>query len=251
MNGRLSDQCRDKAAQLLASGSVTKVKIAEQCSISRTTLYEWMADDDFMAAVDHYAKKIERAILKTGIASKTNRIQAICDRWERMQRLIDARADKFKDAPGGDTGLLVERAHGHEFDAALMKSFLEHERLAAEELGQLKDVSFDNASELLTPDASLVSASLPAGALPSGAGDYLSVELSPAVQNHSRGSASVQDGNLREAQGGSVAVEVQDQAASVDESATVHRSTDTPAGEGHLLDGHQGDDPASVDSEDQ
>jgi hypothetical protein len=262
MSGKLSDQHRDKAAQLIASGAVTKTDIAKQCNISRPTLYCWMECDDFIAAVEHYQKKIERAILKTGIAVKVNRLRAIDDRWERMQRLINARAEDLQHvAGGGDTGMLVrryksigsgamaEKVEEYEFDAALTKEMREHERQAAEELGQLKDVSLDNHSDLLTSDPSLVSAALPAGALPGGADDYLGIEVSPALQDDSRGTPIVQDGNLREAPGDSVAVEMQDQAAPVDESATIHRGADAPTGEGHLLGGRESADPAELDRE--
>lgn len=78
-----------------------------------------------------------------------------------MKRVIEARAEKYADVPGGNTGLLVhnvksigagvtaERVDLYEFDAALVKELREHERQIAEELGQWKQEWDDSGSEVL------------------------------------------------------------------------------------------------------
>jgi hypothetical protein len=77
-------------------------------------------------------------------------VKALGDRWNRLRQVIAARAadpDHAK-APGGDTGLLVRKlkqigsgesartVEEYEVDAALLREAREHEKQAAQELGQ-------------------------------------------------------------------------------------------------------------------
>lgn len=121
-----------------------------------------------------------RDLQEAGIAERQNRIAALNDRWQRLQQVIDARAEEHKDVPGGDTGLLVatvklvkvydagerkpdeelepqphggalQRRHTHDVldplkqsvevmeyavDTGLLKELREHEKQAAQEMGQ-------------------------------------------------------------------------------------------------------------------
>ena len=77
------------------------------------------------------------------ISSRDARLQALQDRWDRLRRLIDARAVEMADVPGGNTGLLVRDYKGknaalpvYKVDTALLAELRAHERQAAEELGQ-------------------------------------------------------------------------------------------------------------------
>jgi hypothetical protein len=114
-----------------------------------------------------------RANIKAeGIANQQNRVDAMNDRWERMVRLIEARAEAYADGPGGHTGLVVgqlktvkhidttdddgERVWTQEtweytFDAALTKELREVERAAATELGQII-----SKSEVSGPDGGAI-----------------------------------------------------------------------------------------------
>lgn len=116
----------DKTLQAIGSQNLSKLMITE--------------------AIDQ-AKAV---ILAKGIAVKQSRIDALNDRWERMKQVISERADdpNMKDIPGGTTGLLVHstKAIGagqsmqvideYNLDTGLLKEMREHEKQAAQELGE-------------------------------------------------------------------------------------------------------------------
>lgn len=90
------------------------------------------------------------AILEQGISVKQSRIDALNDRWERMKQVIVERAvdPNMQHVPGGKTGLLVhqQKAIGagpsmqiideYNVDTGLLKEMREHEKQAAQEMGQ-------------------------------------------------------------------------------------------------------------------
>ncbi|MGD6831424.1 phBC6A51 family helix-turn-helix protein [Sutcliffiella halmapala] len=59
MSNELLTQQQQAAASLLASGSMEKQAIAKHIGISRTTLYQWMKNDKFMAEVDRLKHEIK------------------------------------------------------------------------------------------------------------------------------------------------------------------------------------------------
>ncbi|MHC5543152.1 hypothetical protein ACYOEI_33435, partial [Singulisphaera rosea] len=87
-------------------------------------------------------------VRRRGIAILERRVDALHDRWLRMQTIIEERAaDKEMDGvPGGKTGLIVRQTRGsgpdaepiddYVVDTALLKELREHEKQAAQELGQ-------------------------------------------------------------------------------------------------------------------
>jgi hypothetical protein len=93
---------------------------------------------------DLLAQERER-ILAEGIADLANRVKAQNERHKKMERLIEARAEAFKDLVGGDTGLVILEekflpggavVKRHEFDAALSRELRELEKHTAQEMGQ-------------------------------------------------------------------------------------------------------------------
>jgi hypothetical protein len=79
------------------------------------------------------------------ISSRNARVQALQNRWDRMRRVIDERAASpdFAEVPGGTTGLLVKDYKGkdadtlvYKVDTGLLAELRNHEKQAAEELGQ-------------------------------------------------------------------------------------------------------------------
>jgi hypothetical protein len=86
------------------------------------------------------------------ISSRNARVQALQERWDKMRQVITERAvhyakggDDESDAivPGGETGLLVKDFKGKEadqpvykVDTGLLAELRNHEKQAAEELGQ-------------------------------------------------------------------------------------------------------------------
>lgn len=141
---------REEAALLLAHDELTDEAIATKCNIDRSTLWTWKNLPEFSARIDENLEIIRRRIRSRGISICENRIKALQDRWERMKKVIDARSEdlEMQTIPGGSTGLLVhnvksigaglaaERVDLYEVDTALLKELREHERQAAQELGQ-------------------------------------------------------------------------------------------------------------------
>ena len=59
MSNELLTQQQQAAASLLANGSMEKQAIAKYIGISRTTLYQWMKNDNFNAEVDRLKHEIK------------------------------------------------------------------------------------------------------------------------------------------------------------------------------------------------
>lgn len=143
---------RERAAELVAADELSDEDIARQCGIARRTLATWKRHSGFEQRVAEHHAAWRAAIRAEGIANRQNRINALNDRWERMQRIIEERAadtvsgmivDEIGEEhviPGWSTGLLVrqEKPHGTEFavDTGLLRELRAHEEQAAKELGQ-------------------------------------------------------------------------------------------------------------------
>lgn len=139
-----------EAVQLVAEDKITDERIAGQVGIAKRTLERWKLHPEFAAQVAQRRAEIAERIRTTGIAIVTNRVAAQHDRWLRMQRVIEERAEQYAgaDAPGAGTGLLVktEKAIGSGFssvfvdewavDTGLLREIREHEKQAAIELKQ-------------------------------------------------------------------------------------------------------------------
>jgi hypothetical protein len=106
------DKKREKAAKLAAEGALTNDQIAAGVGLSPAGFDKWRATPEFRARVDEIVTAYADAIKDEGIANVKNRVAAQNDRWQRMQRLIDAAAEDpdLADIPGGDTGMLVRTA---------------------------------------------------------------------------------------------------------------------------------------------
>lgn len=96
-------------------------------------------------AVQAEVERWRAEVRSRGIAVLEQRIAAQQDRWERMQRVIQARAaEMVGEIAGGETGLIV-RTKVTEFgsvfavDAGLLREMRELEHHVAQELGQWKD----------------------------------------------------------------------------------------------------------------
>ena len=138
------------AAQLVAADDLTNDQIAERCGVSRPALQKWKTRPEFMARVDEHLEAYRQAVLRHGVAFLERRVAALDERWRGMRRIIDERAASpvMQGVPGGTTGLLVHTAKGlgggesfrvvDEFtlDCGLLRELREHEKQAAQELGQ-------------------------------------------------------------------------------------------------------------------
>lgn len=142
---------RVKAAQLVACDEHNNAEIAQECGVNRKTLTNWKAEPVFRAKVAEFAAVIENLVYSRGVANRARRVRALNDRWEHLQRIIAERAadPNMEGVPGGKTGLLVHQlksiGHGENarmvdeyvLDTGLLKELRDHERQAAQELGQL------------------------------------------------------------------------------------------------------------------
>lgn len=140
------NQKRTEAARLIAEGQLSDQEIAEAVSIGRATLTRWKITPQFRQRVNEIVEKHAAHAQAQGIRLRTNRLRNLQDRIDRMNTLITARAGDFAvtaEIAGGETGLLVRDYKGknadravYRFDAALVRELREHERQAAQELGQ-------------------------------------------------------------------------------------------------------------------
>lgn len=142
-----------KAALLVAKDEQSDQMIADMLKINRTTLARWKSRPEFQARVEEHREGWRQEIKARGIAEKQNRVDALNDRWDRMRRVIDERAEdpSVAHVPGGPTGLIVHDVKGvgkgddfqlidlYAVDTGLLKELRDHEKQAAQELGQWVD----------------------------------------------------------------------------------------------------------------
>lgn len=138
------------AAQMMAEGKLTQDVIAEKVGVNRTTLFRWAKNPEFAARVDSLIDDHRRIVRRRGLAILERRVEAQNDRWLRLQRVIEERADdpEMLDVPGGRTGLITKdyKTLGggessqimpiYSVDTGLLREIREVEKLAAQELGQ-------------------------------------------------------------------------------------------------------------------
>lgn len=144
---------RERAAEMLAEDRLSDEQIATALGLERTILWRWRQHPDFKARVQEHITAQREAIMRDGIADRVQRVAALNDRWQRMQRIIEARAAEeipehlahiYGTMPGYETGLLV-RQFKHvadslvvelAVDTGLLREMREHEKQTAQELGQ-------------------------------------------------------------------------------------------------------------------
>ncbi len=158
---------REEAALLVAQDELSNEDIARRMGISRQTLGKWKLQPAFQGRVAALVAAVAEAVKGRGIAERRNRVAALNERWSRLLRVIEERAALYADVPGGrGAGMLVcqiklVRVSGGEdgesdgpgrrkrrrsggfveiaadaVDVGLLKELREHEKQAAQELGQ-------------------------------------------------------------------------------------------------------------------
>jgi ParB-like chromosome segregation protein Spo0J len=102
----------ETAAKLVADDKLSDEQIGKEVGLNRRTITRWRNHPEFKARVEKLIEEIHEAIKRKGIAHKQNRIDGYVDRHNRMRRVLDARAELYRDVPGGgETGLLVRRVN--------------------------------------------------------------------------------------------------------------------------------------------
>ena len=139
------------AASLIAQGNLSLEDIAARVGVVRRSLYAWRQNPEFKARVDSEIGEFRNEARRIGIATMERRLSALNDRWNRLRRIIEARADDpdMVGVPGGSTGLvIIDQIRGvgegenfrlistYAVDTGLLREVREIEKQAAIELGQ-------------------------------------------------------------------------------------------------------------------
>jgi transposase-like protein len=82
-----------RAAELVAQDTLTDTRIAQSLGVAQMTLERWKRAPEFQAEVARIQEELRAAIRAEGIAHRQNRIDALNNRWNLMQQVIQARAD--------------------------------------------------------------------------------------------------------------------------------------------------------------
>lgn len=78
-----------KAVEMLIKGDLTRTDIAKELGISRDTLYRWMKEEEFMAALQKRTEQIKRQAIQF-LDSKS--YDAACKLWEVAESDKDTRS---------------------------------------------------------------------------------------------------------------------------------------------------------------
>jgi predicted DNA-binding protein YlxM (UPF0122 family) len=141
---------RNEAAELYAMRELSNAEIASEVGISESSLYRILRESEFRERVAKLQEEFAAEVRRHGIAVVENRVKQLQKRWKLMQEVIRARAesDEMQPVPGGPTGLLVHTVKGvgrgedfqlidlYEVDTGLLNELRQHEKQAAQELGQ-------------------------------------------------------------------------------------------------------------------
>jgi hypothetical protein len=144
------NQQRELAAQLLAEDERSDAEIGESVGITDRQIRSWKQEPEFVARIAEISRLLGNTVLRRAIARRASRVRALDERWKAMEQIIAERAHapEMQDVPGGKTGLLVRKIKSvgsgencqivqeYETDVGLLKEMREHEKQAAQELGQ-------------------------------------------------------------------------------------------------------------------
>jgi hypothetical protein len=147
------NKVREEAALLVAFDELSNDQIAEKLQIARRSLTDWKNVPEFRARVDDHIAEFRARVRRRGIAIIENRVWHLQRRHDLMNQIIRERSEspEMQDVPGGKTGLIVHQVRGigkgedferigeYVLDAALLRELREHEKQAAQELGQWAD----------------------------------------------------------------------------------------------------------------
>lgn len=101
---------QEEAAALVAVDSLTHEAIAQQCGVTRKTIYLWLRKPDFAKRVEKLRADYRESARRLGIALMERRVAELNDQYDRLKRVRDARAVAYGDEPlGGGTGLVVRQ----------------------------------------------------------------------------------------------------------------------------------------------
>jgi hypothetical protein len=136
---------RADALALLAEGLLTDEQIAATIGVARSRLAAWKMEPSYGARLQEAERQLRDAAQRFPIANAWWRMRQLQDCCERVQRLIEARAQdpQLRSVPGAQTGLLRVRptTAGTEYvvDVPLLKELRALARHAALEAGEQRN----------------------------------------------------------------------------------------------------------------
>lgn len=153
---------REEAAALAAEDRLTDAQIADRLGVARDAIASWRLAPEFGARVREHVNAQLDACMSEGIADRRNRVRRLGDTWERLQRVIEERAEELDGAAaGGGTGLLVHQVKAigkgenarvvdeYVVDTGTLAELRAIEKQAAQELGQWVEKADTNHGGLL------------------------------------------------------------------------------------------------------
>jgi len=140
------------AVTLMAENELKDAEIAEQIGVSTNAVRRWRQHPEFAAAVGDALGQIQAGVLRLAIAKKHKRLEGLNALRSKLYQTVQERAEEYEasgeTAGGATTGVIVkqERVSGvgsnqvrtteFQVDTGLIRSILELDRQAAQELGQ-------------------------------------------------------------------------------------------------------------------
>jgi hypothetical protein len=123
-----------QAVDLLASDELPDALVADAVSVGRATLTRWKAHPEFAAAVQEAVAALGEVARRYAVGRRAARVKALDGRWRDLdgcrRRVLDALAPaEGRPAEPPDPAML---SHARE----LSRELREHEKQAAQELGQ-------------------------------------------------------------------------------------------------------------------
>lgn len=146
--GILSNPKHEHFAQTLASGvsaTAAYVKVYGPSGGAGQSAARLLKNAEICSRLLEIREAISANTIQLEISDRNARVKALQDRWDRLRRVIDERATsvEYADAPGGSTGLLAKDYKGkdatqpiYRVDTGLLAELRNHEKQAAQELGQ-------------------------------------------------------------------------------------------------------------------
>lgn len=141
-----------KAAWLLAEDSMPDTRIAEECGIAPTTLYQWKKIPEFDQAKRDRIRQLDDAVSQLQFVKRRNRLDVLNDQLKDYLQIREERAkwylDNDPEIPGGKTGRLTrtikvigvgkaaQRIEEHALDKALESQIQATLKHIAQERGE-------------------------------------------------------------------------------------------------------------------
>lgn len=132
---------------------MSNAQIAEKVGVSSGTIATWLKRPEYKEAINRYNELLQEETFRLSVANKSRRIQDYQNIRDRIQTVIDGRAEAYSHIPGGKSGLLVKQvksigsginayeASEYVYDTSLVRDILAISKQAAIEKGEWSEKS--------------------------------------------------------------------------------------------------------------